>query len=70
MLLLLFLGSNVIGSNHPASMQGPSSTTYSIHGSLAQQQQSTFGQMPRGAVSKIDGPLFANKNERQTLLNM
>lgn len=37
---------------------------------LQMQQQSTFGQMPRGAVSKIEGPLFTNKNERQTLLTM
>lgn len=62
------LRSNVLG---PTSMQGvAASTTYDIHGSLAQQQQSTFGQMPRGAVSRIDGPLFSNKNERQTLLNI
>ena len=35
------------------------------------QQQSASGQMPRGAVSRIEGPLFAtNKQERQTLLNI
>jgi len=34
------------------------------------QQQQSFGQMPRGAVSRIEGPLFTNKQEKQTLLNM
>jgi len=60
-------------SNHPAMQQtggGMPTPTYDVHGNLAQQQQSTFGQMPRGAVSRIEGPLFANKNERQTLLTI
>lgn len=28
----------------------------------------SFGQQPRGGVSRIEGPLFTNKQERQTLL--
>ncbi len=37
---------------------------------LQVQQQQSFGQLPRGAVSRIEGPLFSHKQERQTLLNM
>lgn len=33
-------------------------------------QQQSFGQLPRGAVNRIEGPLLANKQEKQTLLTM
>ena len=33
-------------------------------------QQQSFGQLPRGAVNRIEGPIHANKHEKQTLLTM
>lgn len=33
-------------------------------------QQQSFGQLPRGAVNRIEGPLITNKNEKQALLTM
>jgi hypothetical protein len=34
------------------------------------QTQQSFGTMPRGAVSRIEGPLFTTKQEKQTLMSI
>lgn len=59
--------SNLIRSNvYSNNMQQASQQQFDMN----VQQQQSFGQMPRGAVSRIEGPLFTNKQERQTLLTM
>ena len=55
------LQSNLIKSNAYSTIQQQQSQ-------LDPQQQSTSGQMPRGAVSRIEGPLFVNK--QKTLLTI
>ena len=33
-------------------------------------QHQSFGQQPRGAINRIEGPLVTTKHEKQTLLTM